>query len=194
MQPKNCSINTRKASFEASIDLAKERGVYPLWEGSKFHKKGQRVRNSCMTNNAPTGTLAQALQTSWGVYSHNGIVFSRKVRSRFVDFVAPGFKEVMVRNNAWRTTEEGEKELLSAIRKNHKSCRGLEQVPEKVQKAYPIRVEVAPEAYIRHLAAIHVGTSEYPETFNSVSNTCSILSTPARTWFTMQQCWLGNWA
>jgi ribonucleoside-diphosphate reductase alpha chain len=82
-----------KASLEASMDLAKERGVYPLWEGSKFQKKGLRVRNSCMTNNAPTGTLAQALQTSWGVDPHNGIVFSRKVRSRFVDFVAPGFKD-----------------------------------------------------------------------------------------------------
>src|SRR5262249_12299793 len=33
-----------KASFEASTDLAKERGVYPLWEGSRFHKKNQRVR------------------------------------------------------------------------------------------------------------------------------------------------------
>lgn len=81
-----------KASVEASMELAKQRGVYPLWEGSRFHKKGLRVRNSCMTNNAPTGTLAQAMQTSWGVDPHNGIVFSRKVRSRFVDFVAPGFR------------------------------------------------------------------------------------------------------
>jgi ribonucleoside-diphosphate reductase alpha chain len=163
-----------KASFEASAEMAKERGVYPLWEGSKFHKKNQRVRNSCMTNNAPTGTLAQALQTSWGVDPHNGIVFSRKVRSRFVDFVAPGFKELMVKNNAWPQTEHDQQELSTAIRSNHKSCRGLSQVPDTVQKAFPIRVEVDPEAYIRHLAAIHNGTNEFPETFNSVSNTCSI--------------------
>jgi ribonucleoside-diphosphate reductase alpha chain len=163
-----------KASFEASSDLAKERGVYPLWEGSRFHKKNQRVRNSCMTNNAPTGTLAQALQTSWGVDPHNGIVFSRKVRSRFVDFVAPGFKELMQKQNAWPITEAGEAELSKKIRKNNKSVQGLQEVPESVQKAFPIRVEVEPEAYIRHLAAIHKGTSDYPETFNSVSNTCSI--------------------
>jgi ribonucleoside-diphosphate reductase alpha chain len=163
-----------KASFEASTDLAKERGVYPLWEGSKFHKKNQRVRNSCMTNNAPTGTLAQALQTSWGVDPHNGIVFSRKVRSRFVDFVAPGFKEMMVKNNAWPANEDEQKALMKSIRNNHKSCRGLALVPDTVQKAFPIRVEVEPEAYIKHLAAIHKGTAEFPETFNSVSNTCSI--------------------
>lgn len=163
-----------KASVEASTELAKERGVYPLWEGSKFHKRGVRVRNSCMTNNAPTGTLAQALQTSWGVDPHNGIVFSRKVRSRFVDFVAPGFESLMQRHGAWPENEEEQQALMKKIRVNHKSVKGIKEIPLAVQKAFPIRVEVEPEAYIKHLAAIHEGASEYPEAFNSVSNTCSI--------------------
>jgi ribonucleoside-diphosphate reductase alpha chain len=163
-----------KASVEASIEMAKERGVYPLWEGSRFQKKGLRVRNTCLTNNAPTGTLAQALQTSWGVDPHNGVVFSRKVRSRFVDFVAPGFKEIMIKIGAWPESEDAQKALMKKIRDNNKSCRGLAEVPEAVQKAFPIRVEVSPEAYIRHLAAIHDGAEEFPEAFNSVSNTCSI--------------------
>jgi ribonucleoside-diphosphate reductase alpha chain len=163
-----------RASVEASIELAKERGVYPLWEGSRFQKKGLRVRNSCMTNNAPTGTLAQAMQTSWGVDPHNGIVFSRKVRSRFVDFVAPGFRELMQKHHAWPDTEAGQTALMQKIRANHKSCRGLAEVPAAVQKAFPVRVELEPEVYIRHLAAVHKGADDYPEAFNSVSNTCSI--------------------
>lgn len=163
-----------KASVEASVELAKERGVYPLWEGSRFQKKGLRVRNGCMTNNAPTGTLAQAEQTSWGVDPHNGIVFSRKVRSRFVDFVAPGFRELMEKHKAWPESLDGQNALMQKIRANHKSCRGLAEVPEPVQKAFPIRVEIEPEAYIRHLAAVHNGAKEFPEAFNSVSNTCSI--------------------
>jgi ribonucleotide reductase alpha subunit len=115
-----------------------------------------------MTNNAPTGTLAQALQTSWGVDPHNGVVFSRKVRSRFVDFVAPGFKEIMQKHSAWPTSEDGEQALMKAIRANDKSVQGLSMVPEAVQRAFPIRVEVEPEQYIRHLAAIHDGANEYP--------------------------------
>jgi len=166
--------NYTEASLEASMELAKERGVYPLWPGSRFEEKNLRVRNSCLTNNAPTGTLAQALQTSWGVDPHNGIVFSRKVRSRYVDFVAPGFKDLMEKYGAWPATEEEQNQLMKRIRDNHKSCRGLDEIPEPVQSAFPVRVEVEPEAYIRHLAAIHKGASEYPETFNSVSNTCSI--------------------
>ena len=163
-----------KASVEASEQLAKERGVYPLWEGSRFARRGLKVRNSCMTNNAPTGTLAQALQTSWGVDPHNGIVFSRKVRSRYVDFVAPGFRESMAKQKAWPSTEEEQNELMQEIRQNHKSCRRLAVIPEAVQRAYPVRVEIEPEKYIKHLAAIHKGASEFPEAFNSVSNTCSI--------------------
>lgn len=163
-----------RASVDASRQLAEERGVYQLWEGSRFAKKGLRVRNSCMTNNAPTGTLAQALQTSWGVDPHNGIVFSRKVRSRQVNFVAPGFREIMDKHKAWPAAAAEQSTLMQAIRENHKSCRGLSMIPELVQQAFPIRVEIEPERYIRHLAAIHRGAAEYPESFNSVSNTCSI--------------------
>jgi ribonucleotide reductase alpha subunit len=163
-----------RASVEASQELAKERGVYPLWEGSRFSRKNLAVRNSCMTNNAPTGTLAQALQTSWGVDPHNGIVFSRKVRSRHVNFVAPGFREAMEKNKAWPATEEEQNALMQKIRENHKSCRGLDMIPDTVQRAFPVRVEIEPEKYIKHLAAIHKGAAEFPEAFNSVSNTCSI--------------------
>ncbi len=163
-----------RASIDASVKLAEERGEYPLWAGSRWCDEGLQVRNSCMTNNAPTGTLAQALQTSWGVDPHNGIVFSRKVRSRVVNFVAPGFREAMEKYGAWPSGEVEQNALMQKIRDNHKSCRGLAVVPDAVQIAFPVRVEVEPEAYIRHLAAIHRGANEHPFAFNSVSNTCSI--------------------
>lgn len=162
------------ASVDASQALAEERGVYPVYKGSRWDRKGLHVRNACMTNNAPTGTLAQAMQTSWGVDPHNGIVFSRKVRARSVDFVAPGFRELMEKYGAWPAKEEDQQALMNKIRNNNKSCRGLSEVPQPVQQAFPVRVEVEPEAYIRHLAAVHKGASLYPEAFNSVSNTCSI--------------------
>src|SRR5262249_38638617 len=105
---------------------------------------------------------------------HNGIVFSRKVRGRSVDFVAPGFRELMEKHGAWPASEAEQQELMTKIRNNNKSCRGLEEVPQAVQKAFPIRIEIEPETYIRHLAAVHKGAAPFPEAFNSVSNTCSI--------------------
>jgi ribonucleoside-diphosphate reductase alpha chain len=80
----------------------------------------------------------------------------------------------MEKYKAWPATEEEQLALMKKIRANHKSCRGLNEVPAAVQKAFPVRVEIEPEAYIRHLAAVHKGAADYPEAFNSVSNTCSI--------------------
>ena len=80
----------------------------------------------------------------------------------------------MIQLGAWPESEDAQKALMKKIRDNNKSCRGLAEIPEAVQNAFPIRVEVSPEAYIRHLAAIHDGAEEFPEAFNSVSNTCSI--------------------
>jgi len=164
-----------EASVKASIDLAKERGVYPLWKGSQYEKTGIKIRNSCLVNNAPTGTLAQAMQTSWGVDPHNGIVFSRKARYRSVDFTAPGFEALMRKQGAWPNTEEGVENLLNEIKANHHSVQGLKSIPTSVQQAFPIRVEITPKEYIEHLAAIHRGAAEVcPYAFNAVSNTCSI--------------------
>lgn len=163
-----------EAAFQASTDLAQERGVYPLWQDSRFARQGHQVRNTSTTNNAPTGTLAQAMQTSWGVDPHNGIVFSRQVRSCKVDFVAPGFREMMSLYGAWPESAQEQKILLDKIRQNHKSCRGIAAVPQPVQIAFPIRSEIEAQTYIRHLAAIHKAAGHHKETFNSVSNTCAI--------------------
>jgi len=164
------------ASLYASTKLADERGPYPLWKGSRFERNGEEVRNSCMTNNAPTGTLAQALQTTWGIEPHNGIVFSRQVRNHRVKFVAPGFEEKMRLAQAWPETPEGVEALFEAIYKNGKSVQGLPQVPLSVQRLFKIRVEITPEQYIKHLAAIHDAAESVlcGCVFNSVSNTCSI--------------------
>lgn len=176
-------------SVIASVALAKERGTYPLWEGSMFQAKGIAIRNSCLVNNAPTGTLAQAMQTSWGVDPHNGIVFSRIVRGRSIDFLAPGFEAMMRKHGAWPKLdslyEKNVADLMARIRANNKSVQGLsfEHVPEAVQHAFPIRVEITPDEYIRHLAACYAGArlSNSPESFNSISNTCSIpLRYPAK--------------
>lgn len=164
------------ASLKASTKLAQERGCYALWKGSEFESRNIKIRNACLVNNAPTGTLAQMMQTSWGVDPHNGIVFSRKVRTAVIDFVAPGFKDVMVACGAWPQTELGERGLYEAIRKNKKSVQGLSQVPAHIQDAFPVRVEVSPTEYIEHLAACYAGANAVLDglVMNSISNTCSI--------------------
>lgn len=163
-----------KACIRASERLAHERGVYEIWQGSTYAKKGLKVRNSCMINQQPTGTMAQLCGTSWGPEPFNGIVFSRKVRDAWVNFTAPGFEEAMKNANAWPSTEEGVKELCDKIRKNGKKVTGLNEVPEEVQKIFKVNTEIDPQNYIEHLSSIQKSSGGFPESFNALSNTCMI--------------------
>ena len=162
------------ASIRASQKLAEERGVYEIWPGSSFAQKGIKVRNCCMINQQPTGTMAQLCGTSWGPEPFNGIVFSRKVRDAWVSFTAPGFEEAMKKRNAWPQTEKEVEELCDKIRKNGKKVTGLSEVPEEVQKIFRINTEIDPHPYIVHLASIQKGVGGHAECFNALSNTCMI--------------------
>lgn len=163
-----------EACIRASTRLAGERGVYEIWPGSTYAKKGIRVRNCCMVNQQPTGTMAQLCGTSWGPEPFNGIVFSRKVRDAWVKFSAPGFEEAMKKRGAWPASEEAVKELYEKISQNGKKVTGLAEVPEDVQKIFKINTEIDPQDYIKHLAAIQNGNAGIPECFNALSNTCMI--------------------
>lgn len=162
------------ACIKSSQRLAEERGVYEIWPGSTYAQKGLKVRNCCMINQQPTGTMAQLCGTSWGPEPFNGIVFSRKVRDAWVSFTAPAFEEAMKKHNAWPTTEKEVQELCDKIRKHGKKVTGMEEVPEDVQKIFKINTEIDPHDYIKHLASIQKGVGGYPECFNALSNTCMI--------------------
>ena len=161
-------------SIRASQRLAEERGVYEIWPGSTYAQKGLKVRNCCMINQQPTGTMAQLCGTSWGPEPFNGIVFSRKVRDAWVSFTAPGFEEAMKKRGAWPKTEKEVQELCEKIRKNNKRITGLKEIPDDVQKIFKINTEIDPHDYIVHLANIQKGVGGYPECFNALSNTCMI--------------------
>jgi ribonucleotide reductase alpha subunit len=164
------------ACIRASNRLAEDRGVYEIWNGSTFALKGLKVRNCCMVNQQPTGTMAQLCGTSWGPEPFNGIVFSRKVRDAWVKFTAPGFEEAMKKRGAWPKTEKEVAELCEKISKNGKKVSGLKEVPEDVQKIFKINTEIDPLVYIEHLASIQRGVGSQPECFNALSNTCMIKS------------------
>lgn len=162
------------ACIKASQRLAEERGVYEIWAGSTYAQKGLKVRNCCMINQQPTGTMAQLCGTSWGPEPFNGIIFSRKVRDAWVSFTAPAFEEIMKKYNAWPQTEKEIQELCDRIRKNGKKVTGLKEVPEEVQRIFKVNTEIDPHDYIKHLASIQKGVGGHPECFNALSNTCMI--------------------
>jgi hypothetical protein len=66
--------------------------------------------------------------------------------------------------------------LMVDIRNNDKSVKGLRNVPPHIQHLFPIKTEIAPMDYVKHLAACYRGANSVFNGYamNSISNTCSI--------------------
>lgn len=135
-------------AIDESVEIAKVRGVYPNWYGSKHEKEASRRRNSYVTTIAPTGTLSMLADTSGGCEPEFSLIWYKNVMDgTHLPYVLDYFIEVAKREGFWR---EG---LLERILENRGSVRGLKEVPEKWQKVFAVSFDVSPEWHVRMQAA-----------------------------------------
>lgn len=173
-----------EASLQASVRLAGKRGVFPNFkdsiydrEGAHFRGEDFRVRNCARTTIAPTGTIAIAagLQGS-GIEPFFAISYTR-YNAKGLDAVRQGkepdpkdvfyevnplFRTIAARNNFFGLNEET---LWQTINKNHGSVRGIDEIPEAVQKLFATSHDASFEHHIRIQAAFQKHTD------NAVSKT-----------------------
>src|SRR4029079_13170505 len=108
----------RDAAYEASVDIAKEKGSFPFFDADKYlaaprfasrlsdaikssiRKHG--IRNSHLLSIAPTGTISLAFadNASNGIEPAFSWSYTRKKRQSQLD--GGGFKEYAVEDHAWR--------------------------------------------------------------------------------------------
>src|SRR2546421_976840 len=153
----------QETGYNESEKLAKDRGVYPAWEGSRHQEKGLRLRNSYVTTVAPTGTLSMIADTSGGCEPEFSLIWYKRVMEGeelpyFLDY----FEEVAKREGFWR------EDLVERILDNHGSPRGLKEVPEKWQRVFATAHDVSPEWHVR----MQAGFQEYSDA--AVSKTINL--------------------
>ena len=156
----------RDTGYDESQKLAKEKGPYPAWPGSRHHKMGLLMRNSYVTTVAPTGTLSMIADTSGGCEPEFSLLWYKNVMDgTHLPYVLDYFIEVAKREGWWR------EDLLDKILKNGGRARGVPEIPKKWQEAFAVSFDVSPEWHVRMQAAYQEGSD------SAVSKTINLPAT-----------------
>ena len=175
---------------EASESLAQERGAFPNWRSSIYdpqspHFRGRESypRHCARTTIAPTGTigLAAGLQGA-GIEPFFAITYTR-YNAKALDAIKSGetpnekdvfyevnplFREVARRDGYYGLKEE---ELWKKIENNHKSVKGISEIPADIQNLFTSAHDVAVPFHVKIQAAFQEHTD------NAVSKTINMPNT-----------------
>ncbi len=154
---------------EASVELAKERGVFPAFKGSVYdRRKAKRVRNATRTTIAPTGTLSIIANCSSGIEPLFALSYMRTIlEGEHLIEVNPYFEEVAKKEGFY--SEELMRELAT-----RGSVRGMDGVPQWVQQLFVTAHDITPEWHVEMQAAFQKATN------NAVSKTVNFPHTATK--------------
>lgn len=144
---------------EISMELAKERGVFPNYKGSIYEKSGVMMRNATTTTIAPTGTLSIIANCSSGIEPLYGITYTRKILDDLeLKVINPNFEEIAKREGFY-----SEKLMDTIIAFG--SIQERTDVPDDVKILFTTAHDITPEDHVRIQATFQKYTD------NAVSKT-----------------------
>jgi len=139
-------------AWEASRDLAGERGVMPHYVGSRHEARSDRVRNATVTTIAPTGTISIIAGCSGGIEPLFAVAFMRRQAEMELPDVNPEFVKLA------RARGFYSEELMKKIAERG-SVRGIPEVPEDVRRVWVTSHDISSEWHVRMQAAFQKHTS-----------------------------------
>jgi len=151
-----------KNSLQASMELAKTRGVFPNFKKSVYAGRNMPLRNATVNSVAPTGTISIIAGCSSGIEPLFAVSFIRNVLS--------GTKLLEVNPLFEEAAKEGgffDKEVLAKITKRG-SLKGIGEIPGSVKRIFVTAFDIT----ARH--HLHIQAAFQSHTDNSVSKTINL--------------------
>ena len=135
---------------ETSIALAKEKGVFPNFEGSIYDvPDSEGIRNATRTTIAPTGTLSVIASCSSGIEPLYALAYVRrshigKKGDEWVELVEvnPDFEKIAKEKDFYS------KELIEKVSEAG-SVKDFEEIPDEIKKIFVTAHDIPPEWHIR---------------------------------------------
>ena len=150
-------------SMDESVVLSKSRGAFPLFDQTEYKNgdiplsgyheipkdshyydwdsliekiKNYGIRNSWTTTIAPTGTLSMISDVSNGVEPVFALVFEKRVTVGRFFYTNKIFENVLKEHGLYTD------EILIKIANNYGSVRGINEIPERIQKLFVTAIDI----------------------------------------------------
>lgn len=148
-------------SDNASVDLARVRGVFPAFKGSIYDRPGEiRPRNGARTTIAPTGTIAMLADCSSGCEPLFALTYAKNtIEGKRLFQTSPYFMRALEKRGLYS------EELLEKIQNNGGSIQRMEEIPEDLKRVFVVAGDITPEWHIKVQAAFQKYTD------NAISKT-----------------------
>ena len=137
----------RERGHAASAGLARERGVFPNFKGSRLESEGRRLRNATVTTVAPTGTISIIADCSPGIKPLYGVSYARTVMD---DVRLTSLHPEFVRRA--RAAGIYSQSLAAKIAANE-SIQDLAEIPDDLRRLFVTAHDITPEHHVRMQAA-----------------------------------------
>jgi ribonucleoside-diphosphate reductase alpha chain len=177
----NAARMMTQESILASIDLAEEKGAFPLFEENKealietarsyFEEESEKkeieeairkngIRNSNWTTLAPTGTISLILDAyTYSMEPQFALAYHKNlIDGGTLVYVDPEFEKASGAN----------KEIIQKVIENGGSCQNIPEVPETLQKVFVVAHDISYEDRIQMQSALQKNIS------NSISSTINL--------------------
>lgn len=139
----------QKESDNASVDLARVRGVFPAFKGSIYDKPGEiRPRNGARTTIAPTGTTAMLADCSSGCEPLFALTYAKNTIEGKRMFQSSRFFEAELKKRGLYTEE-----LLQKIQDHKGSIQELDELPADLRRTFVVAGDITPEWHLKIQAA-----------------------------------------
>ena len=133
----------QEQAHRASADLARERGVFPAYRGSRLQIRHQRQRNATVTTIAPTGSLSLLANCSPGIEPIYGVQVTRRVMDGAV--LTSQHPAFIRRAQALGLDLDRLQSDLAA----QPSIQQLTSIPEELRRLFVTAHDVSPQQHVR---------------------------------------------
>ncbi len=161
---KNISKYVTNKARDASIEIAKERGVFPYWKGSVWEKEGKKVRNATVTTIAPNGTTGMIADANGGIEPFFKLAYKKTcMDGKELTYIVPQLVEDLKKDFSGKTLEK----ILEEVKKTG-GIQNIEGVSDKLKNIYKQAHNISPEWHVKMQGAFQYGVD------NAVSKTVNL--------------------